>query len=411
MEMCFSTLMSEEPLYFAAIVLLICVCSLVIYLMSISSHHPTAKDPSLKKKQKETTAKKPTRVLKCPFSSETTFVQELAEHLPPYPLDRFADWKDHLGARWLAAGISGQDTPGMLRTGLKRLRHADHFLVQDFNFAKELKLKTKNLDDPERRKERFIMEQGSLEAQWETLELLMAVLPVQYPELYTYNKDEHSIKVHLISTTFYINDWKHCPLELCERIVQEDLILMRPGEPQPGSKQPMGYYMAAAGVVFSFSSLPEKLGQPIEFIHAPIPAYQEQLSKSLNLMFHKIKVEQPLWRNNWAIAMNGNLGEPMYGSDWTANARHMEDDMDVSKMFLKVEYQTIRRLPKSDYILFTVRTFLDPISGLEQVDRQASLCLARSIRGMSPAMHRYKGIGNGLSAESVLEYLDTISTS
>ena len=31
----------------------------------------------------------------CPFSNETTFIQESTEHLPLSPLDRFGDWTDH----------------------------------------------------------------------------------------------------------------------------------------------------------------------------------------------------------------------------------------------------------------------------------------------------------------------------
>jgi len=346
--------------------------------------------------------------MKCPFSTENNFVQELAEHLPPSPLDLFGAWKDHLACRWLAAGLSGQDTAGVLRAGLKRLRHADHFLVQDDKFREELLLKKKNLDDPNKKKIKLVMEPDSLEAQNEMLELFMAVLPEQYPELYTYDATNHSITVHPIDTTFYINDWAHCPLELCERIVQEDLILMRPGPPQPGSKQDDGYYMAAAAVIFSFSELQEKLGQPVEFIHAPVPGYEQHLRKTMNLMFQKLKVEQPLWRNNWGLALNGVLDQPLYGSEWNQQARTMQGEEDVTDLFLKVEYQTIRRLPRTNYLLFTVKTMVDTVSGLEHVPPEAARCLARSIRGMSPAMHTYKGIANQATCQTLLQYLDKV---
>jgi len=237
---------------------------------SKSSTKPTSESASSSTRKRE--------VAKCPFSNEVTFIQESAEHLPPSPLDLYGDWTDHLATRWLAAGLSGQDTPGFLRAGLKRLRHSKHFLVEEpHRIQEELMLKKKNMDDPARRDERLVVEPESLDAQLETLELMMAYLPDCYPDLYTYNKEDHSITVHPIETTFKIDDWMDCPLELCERIVQEDLVLMRPGAALEDAKHGSeGYYMSAAAVCFSFTKLKEKLGQPTEFIHAPVPGYEKQ---------------------------------------------------------------------------------------------------------------------------------------
>ena len=354
-------------------------------------------------------------VVKCPFSSEVSFVQEAADHLPPSPLDLYGDWSLHLGTRWLAAGLSGQDTPGYLRAGLKRLRHSKHFLVQDAHRIKEeLLLKKKNLDDPVKHALKFVMEDDSIEAQQETLELFMAYLPDMYPQMYTYNKTDHSITVHPIKTSFRIDDWKDRPLELCERIVQEDLILMRPGKPlddaKPGTE---AYYMAAAGVVFSFTELVEKLGKPAEFIHAPVPGYEKHLRKTMNMMFSKLKPEAPLWRNNWGISPSGVLDEPLYGSDLAREQRRTRGKIsedEVKSKFLKVEYQTIRRLPRTGYLLFTVKSMVDPLHSLEEVPPRAAQCLAASIRGMSPAMRVYKGIGDDDTCQAVLSYLDSICT-
>jgi len=351
--------------------------------------------------------------IKCPFSSEVSFVQETAEHLPPSPLDLYGNWTDHLATRWLAAGLSGQDTPGLLRAGLKRLRHSRHFLVQEpHRIQEELLLKKKNLDDPGKRALKFVMEPDSVEAQKETLELFTAYLPEQYPVLYSYNKESHSLTVHPINTTFSIDEWMNRPLELCCRIVQEDLILMRPGEPledaKPGTE---GYYLAAAGVVFSFTELFERLGKPVEFIHAPVPGYEKHLRKTINMLFTGLKVEQPLWRNNWGLSPKGTLDEPLSSSEETLRALQMPQKVseeDVKAMFLRVEYQTIRRLPRTKYLLFTVKTMVDSISGLEEVTPKAAQCLAASIRGMSRAMRSYNGISGDVTCQAVLSYLDSI---
>mmetsp|Transcript_31262 Transcript_31262/g.56656 ORF Transcript_31262/g.56656 Transcript_31262/m.56656 type:complete len:87 (+) Transcript_31262:37-297(+) len=79
----------------------------------------------------------------------------------------------------------------------------------------------------------------------------MAYLPQRYPEKYTYAKQSNTITVHVTPRPmiFCLTDWKDRPLEFCERIVQEDSVLMR--------ETPTSFDMAAAAVVFSFNDLPQ----------------------------------------------------------------------------------------------------------------------------------------------------------
>jgi hypothetical protein len=73
-----------------------------------------------------------------------------------------------------------------------------------------------------------------------------------------------------------------------------------------------------------------------------------------------------------------------------------------------VEYQTIRRLPRSNNLLFAVKTMVDPMNALEKVP-EAAACLAASIRGMSVNMRAYKGIKDDATSQAVPTYLDAIS--
>jgi hypothetical protein len=149
----------------------------------------------------------------------------------------------------------------------------------------------------------------------------------------------------------------------------------------------------------------------MEFIHAPVPGYPKDLKKTLDLTFAKLlKVPKPLWRNNWGISPSGALDNPLYGSTGATKRRSMTQVPTIEEIkskFLKVEYQTIRRLPMSGYLLFTVRTMADELSSLEAVPKAAS-CLAKSIKGMSTAMRTYKGIASDDVCKVVLEYLDGI---
>lgn len=406
-----------------------------------------------RKSPSEAAASKRTKTIKrrtngrCPFTAETDFIVETADDVPPTPWDLFDDWSSAsssipadtasettsnpeykpLAARWLNAGISGQDTPGVLRAGLKRLANQRWFLVQDppGRFVHELNLKRRNLgQDSSSERICYVQEEDSVAAQAEVLELFCHYLPKRYPDYFVYdhdNIDGPSITVIPLNETFRLADYEERPLELCARIVQEDLVLIRP--PKKTDESSRAYHMAAAAVVFSFVGLEEKLGKPIEFIHAPVPEFEEQLRKTLELFFGKLlKLEQPLWRNNWVVTpeSGGQLDAPNYGTDEADATRQLQENgqahptaptiEDLQRMFLKVEYQTIRRLPRSGYLLFTVKMMVDRLRELEKVPRAAA-CLAKSIRGMSPAMRAYKGIGNGQDAtyEAVMEYLDGIA--
>jgi hypothetical protein len=358
----------------------------------------------------------------CPFSAESAFIVEAADDLPPAPLELLQSWSDPshpdfgkpLAARWLNAGISGQDTPGMLRAGLKRLADSKFFLVQEpFRLNEELNMKKKALDNKDRFPQVFVAEDDAqcMVAQQECLDLFLSYLPKRYPDLYKYDSQTGTIRVLNDDAHTYTvgQDFVDRPLELCERLVQEDLVLMRPPRPEQDETQ---YMMAAAAVVFSFNELPEKLSKPVSFLHAPVPGYQEHLRKTLDLTFSRIlKVEQPKWRNNWGIAPSGSLDEPLYGSTDAHENRTFEKTItveDIKAKFLKVEYQTIRRLPKSGYLLFTIKTMADPLSSLEEVPNAAA-CLAKSIRGMSTSMRAYKGIQNEETCKVLLKYLDDIS--
>ena len=410
-----SILLTENPRSVDSVVLLgiaACTTLLAILLLASLGYCRAKQSPPKQPQEKDTVKETPKkeRQMMCPFSADTDFLVETAEHLDPTPLDLFEDWNSStsampLATRWLAAGLSGQDTPGILRAGLKRLRNAKFFLNEDTHLiAHELQLKKQALDDPVMHDIMVVAEPDSVPAQQECLDLFVSYLPVRYPELYTFDKTANSIYVKPLDETFLLDDWKHAPLELCNRIVQEDLCLVRAADDTKET-----HVMAAASVVFSFQELSRKLGQPMEFLHAPVPGAEKYLRKIMNYTFSRIKSEQPVWRNNWGIAPTGNLIDAIYGAPSSQKNRSFADVTveDIKAKFLRVEYQTFRRLPRTNYLLFTIKTMSDPMYELEKVP-SAAACLARSIRGMSPKMRVYKGIEDDRTCDAVLSYLDSI---
>ena len=86
-------------------------------------------------------------------------------------------------------------------------------------------------------------------------------------------------------------------------LMQEDLVIRRPSHAQSqgtaSTKDPPAYVLSAAAVVFSFGHLQERLGQPMAFLHAPVPGYETDLEALVNRALAGLHTDRPLWRNNW----------------------------------------------------------------------------------------------------------------
>ena len=74
-------------------------------------------------------------------------------------------------------------------------------------------------------------------------------------------------------------------------------------------------------------------------------------------------------------------------------------------LWLRVERQTLRRLPASRAIVFTIRTLL---RRLDEIVAEAAVArpLAARIREMEPGMAAYKGMGH--LREPLLAWLDAV---
>lgn len=256
----------------------------------------------------------------------------------------------------------------------------------------------------------FVAEPRSLAGQEECLELFLDYLPKRFPQLYTVAGQgaARTVTVHHTGETHVVADFAERPLELCGRIAQEDLVLVRSLTPEEGREaDPAGHQhvMTAAAVVFSFADLAGKLGQPLKAIHAPVPGYEQDMAKLLNRTFSAIAPAEPLWRNNWGIFDSGDL-EPSYGTaDLLEKAQRY---MPAPERWLKVEYETLRRLPRSNTILFSIKGFASPLADLATVPNAAA-CLTASLQGMSQAMRTYKGVPDLEQQQEMLAYLGELA--
>ena len=78
--------------------------------------------------------------------------------------------------------------------------------------------------------------------------------------------------------------------------------------------------------------------------------------------------------------------------------------------YLRVEFETFRRLPESRFILFTVRTYQDPVRGVERAPVAAQALSGAVRRAHKGLLHYHNLVASGFD-RGVLAYLDGVALS
>lgn len=171
-----------------------------------------------------------------------------------------------------------------------------------------------------------------------------------------------------------------CPLVRLGLAVQEDLCLMLPG--------PDGYRLVGAFVAFpSRWNLRDKIGRPIQAIHAPVPGLEPAIGRPIGLFFERLAVDHPVWRVNWSITDDDTLHQPSDAFRRTSTA--MTPETALERLWLRGERQTLTRLPASGAVAFTILTFIVRLAMIAAEPRLA-LQLALRLEELPPPLLAYK---------------------
>ncbi len=273
--------------------------------------------------------------------------------------------------------------------------HLDDWIESDEKFGEELELKDRLFS--ERFEDVFQTRPNSRLAQQEVLHLLIEHMVRLYPDLI--RSHEGVLEVVPIKRNYRVEDYKINPLNLAGRLVQEDLCLMAPSE--------KGYTLEAASLCFpSRWRLADKMGKQLAAIHSPVPGFEERLSAPVNRFFDHLNVDRPVCRVNWSLVDDPTLYQPVRRKGYSEHSVIKAEDVG-EKIFIRCERQTLRRLPRSGWVLFTIKTYLDPISSLKS-NAGAIAALAASVRGMPRETQMYKNITSFRSV--LLSFLDKHQT-
>lgn len=177
------------------------------------------------------------------------------------------------------------------------------------------------------------------------------------------------------------------------RSVQEDLCVLRRGEIE---------WELEAGVLCFPSrwSLPDRVGKPLREVHGPTDGFDPVLANRITSLLDRLG-DRVVRRRNWFVHPDPALfqpGRPVGGDPFVPPDRVLDD------LFIRSERQTLRALPATGRIVFTIkiqqcrldRLMADPILG----ERFIGYLRSAPVDQVS---HR------GMTAEQAAAVLDAVS--
>ena len=222
---------------------------------------------------------------------------------------------------------------------------------------------------------------GSEAARAEVLEVVAGLLPRRYPGWFERAGD-------VLRNRLTGEDWDLArpgcdPLELAGRLVQEDLCVIDADGPAP---------VLAAAVLCAPSRwvLGEKIGRPLADVHGPVPLYAERLSGPVDRFMRALRESRVVERLNWSVLDNGALFQ-LGGKHRTEVDPSITAANAAARLFVRVERQTLMRLPRTGAVLFVIRVHSYPLGRVLAVPGAAG-ALAAAIRALPDSIAAYKSM-------------------
>ncbi|GAB3988811.1 DUF3445 domain-containing protein [Spirosoma daeguense] len=290
------------------------------------------------------------------------------------------------------------------KMGITPLSESDRLVEVDEHYVAEVSLKRQLLNELPDYYYKALP--GYVAAQWEVLELVLQNLSRFAPESFMLRQDggqwqwTNLLLNEEISFTF--GDVTTLPLEPLDwvgRQVQEDLILMAGTDAT----------LIAGQLCFANDwCLDEKIGLPFWQIHAPITPIVEPMLRAAQTLMARLPVGRTVWRTNWSVKVSDQLDMTSRHSKQLKQqlAEQLSGLIPATigdQLYVRIERQTLTRLPRSGVILFGIHTYQNRLSD-EATDPERAYRMAQVFNTTPPAMLSYKSMTDFMPA--LLTYLN-----
>ena len=194
----------------------------------------------------------------------------------------------------------------------------------------------------EKRAEIFYLSETVFPSAQELLESILAILKINSEyKIYSDRVQRPDKKVIFLQ--------EDNPIIVAGRLIQEDLLILH-------WDNSLQEHILEGGVLCfpALWTLKEKINKPLSRIHKPVKHYNDKIKKSVQRMFNNLKVDKPIWRANWYLYKDPELFSPLSEKfSHTTKKEYFEGDF-----WVRVERQTLKRLPVTNAIIFGIHTYV-----------------------------------------------------
>jgi hypothetical protein len=264
-----------------------------------------------------------------------------------------------------------------MNIGLRSLNLAQWFEFDDSRHSEYLD-KLELL--AQKRSDVLALHPAAMQPALEMWELALENLAEFHPERFLVTSNhlgQQTVFDHEINQSVSLVDFMN-PLEALARLVQEDIcVMVRTDE---------GWVLAGAVLCApSRWRLLEKMGKPMLGIHEPVPGYAREIGEAVDFTMDRMTVQRPMYRFNWTLVDDAALFQPEVRLRENLNEVTIADDV-----YFRVERQTLRRLPRTDAIIFTIRSYVHPVRQIVETVPESAAKLKIALENAHPEDIAYK---------------------
>ncbi|KAL2062994.1 hypothetical protein VTL71DRAFT_6066 [Oculimacula yallundae] len=269
-------------------------------------------------------------------------------------------------------------THSRVAMGLKRLDESN-WLTLDSNYLPEHAIRLDLLSTA--RANVIECLPGSEAACHEVLHIVTSFLSTRFPQHFAIIPSPSGPKIinHLTDEVYPIGLSCPNPLEVAAKLSMEDFnILLK--HPETGE-----YHLQASATLFPAGwKLQERIGTTMANLHKPVPGWKKNLGGNVNKYFDHLSHKTAMERTNVFIQTTPHLFQD--APDALDNMQ--ETVLTLDDLKIRRERQTFTRLEHTGAVLFTVRTFMEPLYQLGDDELSA---LRHQVLGWDEEVRVYKG--------------------
>ncbi|KAF3910884.1 hypothetical protein ABW20_dc0107314 [Dactylellina cionopaga] len=224
---------------------------------------------------------------------------------------------------------------------------------------------------------------GTIALAWRELkEMIIQFLCARYPKYFSLDLQKMVFYNRILDRRFELEEVDSVKF-IFENVPEEFAIM--------SLDEKTGKYVNRGGIICSAIGfdIAGVVGKELGQIHAGVPDYKEKMGMSMDRFFSKMSTNKPIQRGSWDIVP----GEPLFvesGPELVRIKSTQNPHLKEEDLTLRVDWQTLRRLPLSNAIVFNYKALFTPLRELEDEPGVPAL-VEKVLKEGNRSILKYKG--------------------